>query len=363
MAESNIQINALPQATTPLSDADIFHCKQGIVDKRVTLADLLFPHTSLTNNPHNVTKAQVGLGNVTNDAQLVKAQNLGDLPNVELAQQNLNVYSKEAVDSVVQTHINDKNNPHNTTKSQVGLGNVENYTVALSYTDASANKYVTAKVVNDLYKMIQGMYPIGHRIYTDNSANPSTYIPVGTWALTGQGRVSVGYDAGNSSRPAGTKFGSSTVTIDVANLPAHTHGVTVTGGNHSHGASGSTTGAGAHSHVASGNTSADGYHNHTAPVERHPLAPVGPQSIPGGIAWGGGNRHYQTNAGTTTDGLHSHFVSLATNTVGDHAHGVNISINASGNLSMSGTSNPTGSGQALTIEQPSEVVYIWKRVS
>ncbi len=355
MAESNIQINALPQATTPLSDADIFHCKQGIVDKRVTLADLLFPHSSLTNNPHNVTKAQVGLGNVTNDEQLVKAQNLGDLPNVEMAQQNLNVYSKEAVDSVVQTHINDKNNPHNTTKSQVGLGNVENYTVALSYTDASANKYVTAKVVNDLYKMIQGMYPIGHRIYTDNSANPSTYIPVGTWALTGQGRVSVGYDAGNSSRPAGTKFGSSTVTIDVANLPAHTHGVTVTGGNHSHGASGSTTGAGAHNHVASGNTGYAGDHSHTVPA-------AWPGDGGNHVGHGSNQLNY-SNRATSFAGGHTHYVSLATNTVGDHAHGLNISINASGNLSMSGTSNPTGSGQALTIEQPSEVVYIWKRVS
>ncbi|ACH88982.1 putative tail fiber protein [Erwinia phage phiEa21-4] len=357
MAESNIQINALPQATTPLSDADIFHCKQGIVDKRVTLADLLFPHSSLTNNPHNVTKAQVGLGNVTNDEQLVKAQNLGDLPNVEMAQQNLNVYSKEAVDSVVQAHINDKNNPHNTTKSQVGLGNVENYTVALSYTDASANKYVTAKVVNDLYKMIQGMYPIGHRIYTDNSANPSTYIPVGTWALTGQGRVSVGYDAGNSSRPAGTKFGSSTVTIDVANLPAHTHGVTVTGGNHSHGASGSTTGAGAHNHVASGNTGYAGDHNHTYTTTRQG------GGNPGNHVGHGSNEIHYTNEATGVAGGHTHYVSLATNTVGDHAHGLNININASGNLSMSGTSNPTGSGQALTIEQPSEVVYIWKRVS
>ncbi|WJN64804.1 tail fiber [Erwinia phage Rouille] len=355
MAESNIQINALPQATTPLSDADIFHCKQGIVDKRVSLADLLFPHTSLTNNPHNVTKAQVGLGNVTNDEQLVKAQNLGDIPNVEIAQSNLNVYSKEAVDAVVQTHINNKNNPHNTTKAQVGLGNVENYTVALSYTDASANKYVTAKVVNDLYKMIQGMYPIGHRIYTDNATNPSNYIPVGTWALAGQGRVSVGYDPAVSSRPAGTKYGSSSVTIDVANLPAHSHAVTVSGANHSHGASGSTTGAGAHNHVASGNTGYAGDHSHTVPA-----------AWPGGggnhVGHGSNQLNYSDRA-TSVAGGHTHYVSLATNTVGDHAHGLNININASGNLSMSGTTNPTGSGQALTIEQPSEVVYIWKRVS
>ncbi len=32
--------------------------------------DTAYSHTSLTNNPHSVTASQVGLGNVTNDAQL-----------------------------------------------------------------------------------------------------------------------------------------------------------------------------------------------------------------------------------------------------------------------------------------------------
>ena len=37
-------------------------------------------HTGRTDNPHSVTKTQVGLSNVSNDQQLVRAQNLQDLP-------------------------------------------------------------------------------------------------------------------------------------------------------------------------------------------------------------------------------------------------------------------------------------------
>ena len=53
-------------------------------------------HVSDTNNPHGVTKAQVGLSNVDN------------------------------VKQAPYTHVSDKANPHGVTKAQVGLGNVDN---------------------------------------------------------------------------------------------------------------------------------------------------------------------------------------------------------------------------------------------
>lgn len=51
----------------------------------------------------NITldKSDVGLGNVTNDAQLTIANNLSDLENVDTARANLNVYSKTTVDTKV----------------------------------------------------------------------------------------------------------------------------------------------------------------------------------------------------------------------------------------------------------------------
>ena len=122
-------------------------------------------HTSNTNNPHNVTKEQIGLGNVDNtsdtnkpvsnaqqqainaaktevgnytingqkistnpvldktDIGLGNVDNTSDIDKpVSTAQQN----AIDEVDSTITNHITDKNNPHNVTKTQVGLGNVDN---------------------------------------------------------------------------------------------------------------------------------------------------------------------------------------------------------------------------------------------
>lgn len=122
-------------------------------------------HTSNTNNPHNVTKEQIGLGNVDNtsdsnkpvsnaqqqainaaktevgnytingqkistnpvldkaDIGLGNVDNTSDMDKpVSTAQQN----AIDEVDSTITNHIADKNNPHNVTKTQVGLGNVDN---------------------------------------------------------------------------------------------------------------------------------------------------------------------------------------------------------------------------------------------
>lgn len=51
----------------------------------------LTAHASNTSNPHGVTKSQVGLSNVSNDAQLKVASNLADLSNVATARTNLGI--------------------------------------------------------------------------------------------------------------------------------------------------------------------------------------------------------------------------------------------------------------------------------
>ena len=68
-------------------------------------------HVNNTNNPHGVTAAQVGLGNVTN----VRTESV------------IKENSKNNVTSgAVYSHTSNKNNPHAVTKAQVGLGNVDN---------------------------------------------------------------------------------------------------------------------------------------------------------------------------------------------------------------------------------------------
>lgn len=78
-------------------------------------------HIADTNNPHSVTKAQVGLGNVDNTSDASKPISTA----TQTALDNLTGLIN-GVDTDLGTHIGDTNNPHNVTKSQVGLGSVTN---------------------------------------------------------------------------------------------------------------------------------------------------------------------------------------------------------------------------------------------
>ena len=114
-------------------------------------------HIANTSNPHQVTKAQVGLGNVDNTADLDKPistatqtaldgkQNVstanyqmgnasGGWDAMTNAQQDAlnsgatttNISQIATNTSTIAGHMADTNNPHSVTKTQVGLGNVDN---------------------------------------------------------------------------------------------------------------------------------------------------------------------------------------------------------------------------------------------
>ena len=87
-------------------------------------------HKADKSNPHGVTKAQVGLGNVpnvsTNDqtpTYTVPASNAGLVSGEKIG----TAFGKiaRAVASLI-AHIANKSNPHSVTKAQVGLGNADN---------------------------------------------------------------------------------------------------------------------------------------------------------------------------------------------------------------------------------------------
>ncbi len=104
-------------------------------------------HINNTANPHNTTKAQVGLGNVQNYGTAVQADmNTGTAANLYVTPNIVATYVTQSVYQPLQTHIADKTNPHQVTKAQVGLGNVENYPVAtnaISQAGTSNTHYVT----------------------------------------------------------------------------------------------------------------------------------------------------------------------------------------------------------------------------
>lgn len=94
------------------------------------LEESLNNHMGDTDNPHSVTKSQVGLGNVPNVATndqtptYTQASTLANLTSGEKLSVSLGKIMKAIADFI--THKNSTSNPHSVTKSQVGLGNVPN---------------------------------------------------------------------------------------------------------------------------------------------------------------------------------------------------------------------------------------------
>lgn len=122
-------------STKPLSAAQgvaikaLIDALQTEVDKKALASDLT-SHTGNTSNPHGVTKSQVGLGNVENVSVNNHAPTYSDTTTLStlVSGEKLSVAFpkiKLAITNLIN-HIGNTSNPHGVTKSQVGLGNVEN---------------------------------------------------------------------------------------------------------------------------------------------------------------------------------------------------------------------------------------------
>jgi hypothetical protein len=105
--------------------------KQAITSQVGTKLD---GHIADINNPHSVTKAQVGLGIVENYRVATQAESqAGTLSTRYMTPQGTRQAITSQVGNSLANHIGDTNNPHNVTKAQVGLSIVENYRVASQY--------------------------------------------------------------------------------------------------------------------------------------------------------------------------------------------------------------------------------------
>lgn len=106
-------------------------------------------HANRQDNPHAVTKAQVGLSNVSNYATATDAEaQAGVSSTTFMTPRGVALYFSNGAGATITSHVNNTNNPHNVTATQVGLGNVQNYGVA-SDTEAVdgsiTNKYITPR--------------------------------------------------------------------------------------------------------------------------------------------------------------------------------------------------------------------------
>ena len=149
-------------------------------------ATAIASHSGLANNPHSVTKTQVGLGNVDNTSDATKNTAVATLSNKTLTSPKVNedvVLSATATElnkldgatasttelnyvtgvtsaiqtqltanaGAVTTHAARTDNPHSVTKTQVGLGNVDNTSDATKNTAVAtlSNKTLTSPKVNE----------------------------------------------------------------------------------------------------------------------------------------------------------------------------------------------------------------------
>ena len=113
-----------------------------------TMQTALNTHTGNKSNPHSVTKSQVGLGNVPNvvtndqtptysDTTTLVTLSSGEKISIAFAKIKL------AITTLIN-HLANKSNPHGVTKSQVGLGNVENKSSATIRGELTKGNVTTA---------------------------------------------------------------------------------------------------------------------------------------------------------------------------------------------------------------------------
>lgn len=113
-----------------------------------TMQTALNKHTGNKSNPHSVTKSQVGLGNVPNVATNDQTPTYSDTTTLVTLSSGEKISIafakiKLAITTLIN-HLANKSNPHGVTKSQVGLGNVENKSSATIRGELTKGNVTTA---------------------------------------------------------------------------------------------------------------------------------------------------------------------------------------------------------------------------
>ena len=162
-----------------------------------TMQTALNTHTGNKSNPHSVTKSQVGLGDVPNVATNDQTPTYSDTTTLVTLSSGEKISIafakiKLAITTLIN-HLANKSNPHGVTKSQVGLGNVENkssatirgeltkgnVTTALGYTPANQTDMTNAQdAITQLNSEIAGSKQCGAS-YQGSYFYPETFSSSG----------------------------------------------------------------------------------------------------------------------------------------------------------------------------------------
>lgn len=180
------QVAELPYAFPPVDHdwhlddmvgmKEVVEVLEGIRDALIASGEGgLLQHIADKTNPHQVTKAQVNLGNVENYgiATVAEAQ-AGTSATKYLTVLRGAQLVQALIGNTMDAHINNSNNPHNTTATHVGLGLVQNYQVATqaeAETGTAANRYMTPVRTAQAVQALVGVRVDAHIARIDNPHN------------------------------------------------------------------------------------------------------------------------------------------------------------------------------------------------
>lgn len=146
-----------------------------------SLESLMEDHIGNTNNPHNTTKVHVGLGSVQNYgiASLADAQ-VGTSNTLYMTPLRVRDAITALVGNSISSHIANTNNPHATTKAHVGLGSVVNYGVATTVQAqaGAGTAYMTATLTGEAIAAL-ALTPLNAHIGRQDNPHNTTKGHVG----------------------------------------------------------------------------------------------------------------------------------------------------------------------------------------
>lgn len=129
-------------------------------------------HINRSDNPHNVTKTHVGLGNVDNYATATNGQTVsGTATNLFVTPAGVSAVISGVIGPMVAAHADRTDNPHGVTKGQVGLGSVDNFVTAdavVSRLGQSNAHFMTPAGTREAIQALVGDSLISHVNDTDN---------------------------------------------------------------------------------------------------------------------------------------------------------------------------------------------------
>lgn len=220
-----------------------------------------------------------------------------------------------------------------------------------------------------LEQIVDALYPVGAVIFRNDSADPNSFIGVGTWVKqTGSHYLRVG--------TGGQTGGSNEVTLSAANMPSHTHTIQ-TAGQHTHDATVSQ--GGMHNHTASTGDAGDhthsievqnaGTHTHKAAI-KYEFNQV-QSNTTNGVSRTVDNGSNESDKQVTIADAGDHTHAAIVTTAGEHNHTVTIGTSSTHNHSVTNdeagghthTASSAGSGEAFTITPEYREVAMWLRTA